>query len=243
MRGSERMTLDPSVAAQSRSRRPAQRAADEVVPARSAKLSGAPWRARYDGAAMNRRLRAFQLAGDEARIRQIADPERKIGALGDEILVAVRHHQIDLEQRLQREERRQQRNDLPHAIGRRQSDAQYSRQPVRAARRALGVVDRGQGVARAGKQASPASVAETCRVVRTRSLTPKRRSSAAMARETEGWERPNSRAAFEKLPLSTVRTNKASCCSRSFIRSRIYHIGCCAIPIVARIAYLFGHRS
>ena len=43
--------------------------------------------------------------------------------------------------------------------------------------------------------ASPASVAETCRVVRTRSLTPRRRSSAAIERETEGWERPNSRAA------------------------------------------------
>src|SRR3984885_13987112 len=65
--------------------------------------------------------------------------------------------------------------------------------------------------------ASPASVAETCRVVRTRSLTPRRRSRAAIERETEGWESPNSRAALEKLPLSTVRTNKASCCSRSFM--------------------------
>src|ERR1700722_14355135 len=65
--------------------------------------------------------------------------------------------------------------------------------------------------------ASPASVAETCRVVRMRRLTPRRRSSAAMVRDTEGWETPNSRAALEKLPLSTVRTNKASCCSRSFM--------------------------
>src|SRR3984957_2734061 len=66
--------------------------------------------------------------------------------------------------------------------------------------------------------ASPASVAETCRVVRMRSLTSRRRSSAAIERETEGWEMPNSRAALEKLPLSTVRTNKASCCRRSFIQ-------------------------
>src|ERR1700733_12577069 len=65
--------------------------------------------------------------------------------------------------------------------------------------------------------ASPAAVAETCRVVRMRRLTPRRRSSAAMVRDTEGWERPNSRAALEKLPLSPVRTNKASCCRRSFM--------------------------
>ena len=39
-----------------------------------------------------------------------------------------------------------------------------------------------------------------------------------MARDTEGWDRPNSRAALEKLPLSTARTNNASCCSRSFMR-------------------------
>ena len=35
-------------------------------------------------------------------------------------------------------------------------------------------------------QLKVASVAETCRVVRTRSLTPKRRSRAAIARDTEG---------------------------------------------------------
>ena len=41
---------------------------------------------------------------------------------------------------------------------------------------------------------------------------------AATAREAEGWVRPNSRAALEKLPVSTVRTNRASCWSRSVIR-------------------------
>ena len=88
--------------------------------------------------------------------------------------------------------------------------------PERSVLRAASSIASKASRARASN-ASPASLAETCRVVRTRSLTPRRRSNAAIERETEGWERPNSRAALEKLPLSTVRTNNASCCRRSFI--------------------------
>ena len=47
------------------------------------------------------------------------------------------------------------------------------------------------------------------RVVLVMSLTPNRFSSAATAREAEGWVRPSSRAAFEKLPVSMVRTKSA----------------------------------
>ena len=103
----------------------------------------------------------------------------------------------------------------PYSGGKATRSTPERRSAPRAALSASSIASRASR-ARASN-ASPASVAETCRVVRTRSLTPRRRSSAAIERETEGWERPNSRAALEKLPLSTVRTNKASCCRRSFI--------------------------
>ena len=50
------------------------------------------------------------------------------------------------------EERRQQRHDAPDAIFRRQGDAQQSGETVGAARRALRIVDRKQGVAGASEQ-------------------------------------------------------------------------------------------
>ena len=97
-------------------------------------------------------LRALKLPRDEARIWQVADPERKVCSLGDQILVAVRHHQIDLEQRVLGKERRKQRHDAPYAVFRRQGDAEHSREMVGAARRALRLVDREQGVASASEQ-------------------------------------------------------------------------------------------
>ena len=95
---------------------------------------------------------ALELPRDEARIRKVADSERKVGPFGDQILVTIRHHEIDLEQRMLVEERRKQRNDAPDAIFGRQGDAQQSGETIGAARRALGVVDREQGVARASEQ-------------------------------------------------------------------------------------------
>src|SRR5258708_39852583 len=65
--------------------------------------------------------------------------------------------------------------------------------------------------------AGPASVGESLRVVRLSSETPSRPSSAAMARDTDGWVMPNSRAAREKLPVSAVRTNIANWLKRSFM--------------------------
>ena len=50
------------------------------------------------------------------------------------------------------EERRQQRHNAPHAIFRRQGDAQQAGETVGAARRALRVVDCEQGVSRASEQ-------------------------------------------------------------------------------------------
>ena len=103
----------------------------------------------------------------------------------------------------------------PYSGGRATRSTPARRSAPRAALSASSIASRASRAR--SSNASPASVAETCRVVRTRSLTPRRRSSAAIERETEGWESPNSRAVLEKLPLSTVRTNKASCCSRSFM--------------------------
>jgi 3-oxoacyl-[acyl-carrier protein] reductase len=96
--------------------------------------------------------RALKLSGYETRIRQFSDPERKVGPFSDQILVAIRHHEIDLEQRMLGEERRKQRHDAPDAIFRRQGDAQQAGETVGAARRTFRVVDREQGVAGASEQ-------------------------------------------------------------------------------------------
>ncbi len=96
--------------------------------------------------------RALELSSDKARIRQIANPERKVGALGDQVLVPVRHHEVDLEQRMAGEKSRQQGHDAPGAVARRQRDPEHAAQPVGAARRAFRVVDRKQGVARPAEQ-------------------------------------------------------------------------------------------
>jgi hypothetical protein len=96
--------------------------------------------------------RAPQFPGYETRIRLLSDPEREVGALGDEVLVPVRDHQIDPELRMVGEEIRKERNDPPHAKGRRQRHAQKTGKPVRAARRVLGVVDRCNRLARPDEQ-------------------------------------------------------------------------------------------
>src|SRR5208282_6653263 len=67
---------------------------------------------------------ARELAGQERRIGLIAEAKREIRALGDEVLVAVGHHELDFERRTQRQKAGEMRNDLPHAKGGRQADAQ-----------------------------------------------------------------------------------------------------------------------
>jgi hypothetical protein len=162
--------------------------------------------------------RAFELARHEARIRLLADPQRKLGAFGDEIFVAIRHHQIDRQLWMPIEKGGEKRRDPPRAICRRQRDAQGPRNPLSAARRVLGVLDGGERVSSPCEQRfAGVCGGELPRRPRDE-LDPSRSSSAATAREAEGWVRPNSRAALEKLPVSTVRTKRASCWSRSFIR-------------------------
>ena len=101
---------------------------------------------------MNRRLANFEFSGDKARIREVAEAQRKVRPFRDQILVAIRHHEIDLEQRMPREEGRKERHDAPYAIFRGQGDAQHAGKVISAARRALRLVDRKQGVTGASEQ-------------------------------------------------------------------------------------------
>ena len=101
---------------------------------------------------MNRRLALSSFRATKLEFGQVANAQRKVGAFGDQILVAIRHHEIDLEQRMLGGKRRKQRHDAPDAVTRRQGDAQHAGKMVGAARRALRLVDREQGVARASKQ-------------------------------------------------------------------------------------------
>ena len=169
----------------SRSTRPSRRATQVSSPAsigppmrscaaRSARLPGFAATGEIGGRGEEKAARAFELSRDKARIRQIAYPQREIGALGDQILVPVGHQEVDLEQRMPGEKSRQQRHDAPGAVARRQRDPEHAAQAVGAARRALRVVDRKQRLARLAEQRLAGVVAETCRVVRTRSLTARR---------------------------------------------------------------------
>jgi hypothetical protein len=160
------------------------------------------------------RASARSCACSTGRLRPFPAPQSPPSAM--RFLIAIRHQQIDLEKRAPIEEGRKKGSDPPRAVSRRQSDPQHAGEPVGAARRILGVLDRGERLA--GAPAGPRRRPWRIFVVLVMSLTPNRASSAATAREADGCVRPNSRAALEKLPVSTVRTKRASCWSRSFIR-------------------------
>src|SRR5271156_850601 len=84
------------------------------------------------------------------------------------------------------------------------------------------------------RNSAPASVTVIWRVVRSSSLTPSLASSSPMMRETDGCDRPSSRAAREKLPLSAARTKTANSCSRSLIC--ISNIYCPYLPYTPFLA-------
>ena len=153
MRGLTSKPLDPAVAA----RDPGLvagvgRAADEVMTGKVGEALGLAAAGEIGRRGEEQAPRALELSSDKARIRQVANSERKVGALGDQVLVPVRHHEVDLEQRMAGEKSRQQGHDAPGAVARRQRDPEHAAQPIRAARRALGVVDRKEGVAGPAEQ-------------------------------------------------------------------------------------------
>ena len=148
---------------------------------------------------------------------EFAKPDRDIGAFGDQILPRIDHRHLDPQQRMQVEEFRQPRNDLPRAVEHRQRQADDASQGIDAARGVFGVLDSARISRARSRNSAPASVTVMRRVVRSSSVTPSRASSSPMMRETEGCDSPSSRAAREKLPLSAARAKTVSSCSRSFI--------------------------
>ena len=62
---------------------------------------------------------------------------------------------------------------------------------------------------------APASVSDTTRVVRRKSLTPSSRSKPASPRVTAAGERPSFRAAAAKPPVSAMATKFAKASNRS----------------------------
>src|SRR5712664_2469050 len=67
------------------------------------------------------------------------------------------------------------------------------------------------------RNSAPASVTVMRRVVRNNSFTPSRDSNSPTIRDTEGCDKPSSRPAREKLPLSAARIKTANSCRRSLI--------------------------
>src|SRR4029077_4241987 len=76
------------------------RTADEVVASKVGEARGRAATGEIGRRGDEEAPGALELSGDEARIRQVADSERKVGPFGDQVLVAVRHHEIDPEQRM-----------------------------------------------------------------------------------------------------------------------------------------------
>ena len=69
---------------------------------------------------------------------------------------------------------------------------------------------------------APASVSAKVRLVRLNSVTPRWVSNSPMIRETEAGDRPDWRAASEKLPYRAVAANSSMPCSRFIPASPIF---------------------
>ena len=145
------------------------------------------------GNCMRLRDPACGLPFDRDPLRLLADPERKLGTFSDEIFVAIRHDQIDLQAGVLIEKGGEKRRDPPCAIGRRQRDAGPREQRV------AGVCG-GELPRRPRDELDPQPLLQ--------------RGDRARGGGLGQPELP----ALEKLPVSTVRTKRASCWSRSFIR-------------------------
>ena len=96
--------------------------------------------------------RGLQPPNDKTRIRDFADPDGEVGALRDEILEAIRHHQLDLQKRMAVEETRKHGGDPQCAVSRRQRDLQHAAQSIGAAGGVLRTLGRRQRLARPGEQ-------------------------------------------------------------------------------------------
>src|SRR6516164_9291220 len=108
------------------------------------------------------------------------------------------------------EESRQARDDLARRKRPGRHDPQPAMETVDAARRMRRLVEVADDPPRSLKKHSASVGRVIRRVVRSSSFTPRRASRLATMRETEGCDRPNSRATLERLPVSAARTKTES---------------------------------
>jgi hypothetical protein len=115
------------------------------------------------------------------------------------------------------EEFRKPRDDLAGAVddGKRKPD--QAAQRIAATGCVLGILDACENFPRAVEKQCARAGERYARVVRSKSVTPRRFSRSPMIRETDGCDRPSSLAAREKLPPSAARIKTVNCCSRSLI--------------------------
>ena len=213
------------------------RAADEVVPSKVGEAHGRAAMGEIGRRGDEEAPGGFEPSGDKARIRKVADPERKVGPFGDQILVAIRHHEIDLEQRM---------------LGRRTREA-----TARCAGRHIRAATRRAAIRRDGRRRAPRSRPLQSRAERRgreRATLRRRRwrrpgewfgpeaSLPGDARALRWRETPRAgRGRIRERPWRNFRsrpcaqTRRAAAADHSY-DTRIYHIAGGAIPVAIRIA-------
>jgi hypothetical protein len=150
--------------------------------------------------------------GDQARIGQVAKPDRAVEAFVDQIDNAVGEIERECDVRMRFDEQGHQRCHVLAAEAGRRGDAQ-----VAAGLDAAGG-DAGFGVVRSlrmrwqsSRNAEPSKVRVILRVVRTSNFTPSRSSSASMRRPMIAGATPSAAAAADRLPRDATDTKVSNC--------------------------------
>ena len=116
----------------------------QSCPARSAGVLGAPRARKIGGGGDQHALQRHEFSRAEDGVLEVAEPDRDIGAFGDQILPRIDHRHLDPKQRMQAEKFWKPRNDLARTVHDRDREPDGAPQRVQPARCILGILDVGQ---------------------------------------------------------------------------------------------------
>ena len=115
---------------------------------RSSGERGAPRAATVGGRGDGEALDGGDPARAEAGVAEVAEADRQVGALGDQVVAVVRHHDVEAQPRVLACERGQRRQHRPRPVGHRHGDPDLAAQAVGVAGRVLRVLEVAQQLTR-----------------------------------------------------------------------------------------------
>ena len=136
--------------------------------------------------------------------------QRDVGAFGNQVVRPIGDEQLDVEVRVLLQERRQARDHFasPEPAG--HHDAQRAMETIHPARRVGRLIEIGKDAPRPIEEHRAGVGRRDAARRPEQQLHPEPILELATIRETEGCDRPNSRATSEKLPVSAARTKTES---------------------------------